>query len=84
MPTSASDYYSMEYKVGQDHGITDILTRLSVPKLPSEVPVLGETILVLDMLFSFPVTLKHTRYWTTKDLASSKNKNFASTRMAGY
>ena len=64
----------------QGHGITDALSRLPVPKLPSEVHVLGETILVLDMLFSFPVTLKHTRYWITKDPILMKIR----TLLAGY
>ena len=41
--------YTMEYKPGQDHGNADMLSRLLLPESPSEVPIPGETILVLDM-----------------------------------
>ena len=62
----------MEYKPGQKHGNADILSRLPLPESPTDVPVLSETFLVLDMLVSLPVTIKQIRQWTTHDLILSQ------------
>ena len=57
----------MEYKPGQNHGNADMLSRLPLPESPTDVPVPGETILVLDMLLSLPVTVEQIRQWTSHD-----------------
>ena len=43
------------------HGNVDILNRLSLPETPRDVPVSGETILVVDMLLSLSVIVVHIR-----------------------
>ena len=57
----------MEYKPGHDHGNADMLSRLSLPEAPTDVPVPSETSPVVDMLLSLPVTVENIRQWTTKD-----------------
>jgi len=59
--------YNMEYKPGQDYGNGDMLSRLPLPESPTNIPVPGETILVLNMLLSLPVTVEQIRKWTTDD-----------------
>ena len=66
--------YIMEYKPGQEHGNADMLSRLPLLQTPAKVPVSGETILLLDMLNSLPVTSEHIRQWTSKDPVLSKVK----------
>ena len=73
MTLGAYDYI-IEYKPGQEHGNADMLSRLPLPETPGKVPVPGETILLLDMLNSLPVTSEHIRQWTSKDLVLSKVK----------
>ena len=48
------------YKPGQEHGNADTLSRLPLPETPAKVPVPSETILLLYMLKSLPVTSEHT------------------------
>ena len=64
--------YTVEYKLGRDHGNADMLSRLPLPEVPTDVPVPSETILVEDMLHSLPVTVENIRQWTTKDPTLSK------------
>ena len=66
--------YTIEYKPGQEHGNADMLSRLPLPETPAKVPIPGETILLLDMLNSLPVTSEHIRQWTSKDPVVSKVK----------
>ena len=66
--------YIIEYKPGQEHGNADMLSRLPLPETPAKVPIPGETILLLDMLNSLPVTSEHIRQWTSKDPILSKVK----------
>jgi len=46
----AYDYKKIQYKPGQEHSNADMLSQLPLPDKLAEVPVPGETILVLDML----------------------------------
>ena len=64
--------YIMEYKPGRDHGNADMLSRLTLPETPTDVLVPSETILVVDMLLSIPVTVENVRQCTTKDPTLSK------------
>ena len=66
--------YTIVYKPRQEHGNAHMLSRLSLPETPAKVPVLGETILLLDMLNSLPVTSEHIRQWTSMDPVLSKVK----------
>ena len=64
--------YIIGYKSGQQHSNTDMLSRLPLPDKPAEVPIPGETILVLDMLNSLPVTTEHVKQWTDQDPVLSR------------
>ena len=44
-----------------------MLSRLPLPETPTDIPMPGETILVIDMLLSLPVTVEQIRQWTTHD-----------------
>ena len=48
--------YSIVYKSGAQHANADMLSRLPLPDTPAEVPEPGETIMLMDMLHSLPVT----------------------------
>ena len=59
--------YRIEYKPGPQHGNADMLSRLPLPDTPSSVTVPGETILLLDMLNSLPVTAAQIKQGTDHD-----------------
>ena len=59
--------YIIQYKPGKDHSNADTLSRLPLPEIPTDVPLPGETIVLLDMLNSLPVTAEQIRQWTDKD-----------------
>ena len=59
--------YTLEYKPGASHGNSDGLSRLPLLEEPSEIPVPGETILVIDMPTSLPVTVAEIKKWTGRD-----------------
>ena len=48
--------YHIEYKPGLAHRNADMLSRLQLPESPAHVPTPGETILLVDILNSIPVT----------------------------
>ena len=65
--TLGAYHYNIEYKPGQHNGNADMLSRLPLPETPTDIPMPGETILVIDMLLSLPVTVEQIRQWTTHD-----------------
>ena len=64
--------YTMSYKPGAQHGNADLLSRLPLPSVPRDVPLPGETILLLQNLRSSPVTVKQIKLWTARDLVLAK------------
>ena len=64
--------YQIMYKSRSEHGNADMLSRLPLPVSPTDVPVPGETIMLIDMLNSLPVTLYQIKIWTDHDPVLSK------------
>ena len=67
--------YSIQFKPGKDHTNADMLSRLPLPETPEVVPLPGETVLLLDMLNSLPVTAQQIRQWTNNDPVLSRVRN---------
>ena len=63
---SAYDY-QIVYKPGSKHANADSLSRLPLPEEPVEVPIPGETILVMETLDSSSITSCQIRLWTDRD-----------------
>ena len=61
--------YHMEYRAGKDQGNVDALSRLPVGEAPLEVPIPGDTVLMLQMLSDADsmVTASAIRKWTNTD-----------------
>jgi len=57
----------MAYHPGSDHANADLLSRLPLPEAPAQVPLPGDTILLMDTLEGTPVTASHIRNWTSRD-----------------
>ena len=70
--TLGAYHYNIEYKPGQHNGNADMLSRLPLSETPTDIPMPGETILVIDTLLSLPVTVEQIRQWTTHDLILSR------------
>ena len=64
--------YSIEYKPGSAHGNADGLSRLPLPNAPSQIPLTGDTVLLMDMLHSIPITAQQIKLWTDRDPHLSK------------
>ena len=67
--------YTITYKPGGDHVNADVLSRLPLLEAPSDVPLPGETVLLLDTLHG-PVTAIQIKHWTDRDplLSSVRNR----------
>ena len=59
--------YVMEYKPGNQHANADSLSHLPFPDTPSQAPLPGETVLLMEKLQSSPVTAAQIRSWTDRD-----------------
>ena len=59
----------MVYKAGKDQGNVDVLSRLPVGEAPLEVPIPGDTFLMLQMLSDTNsiVTASAIKKWTNTD-----------------
>ncbi len=64
--------YSIKYKRGQDHANADALSRLPLPCRSADVPLPGETVLLLDHLQTTPVTAQQIKAWTGRDPVLAK------------
>ena len=64
--TLAAYNYTIQFKPGSQHSNADMLSRLLLPESPANIPTpgYGETILLLDMLHSLPVTAENIKQWT--------------------
>ncbi len=69
--------YEIEYRPGKDQANADGLSRLHLPSGPTEVPRLGDIILLLERLESSPVSAAEIRAWTGKDPVLSKVRRYA-------
>ena len=74
--TLAAYDYKIVYKPGSKHANADMLSRLPLPQTPSEIPIPGETLLVIDMLQSVPVSAQQIRKWTDRDPVLSAVRSF--------
>ena len=68
--------YSIAYKPGGQHANADLLSRLPLPDSPTNVPIPGETVLLMSALQSSPVTANQIRQWTTRDPLLAKVRDF--------
>ena len=67
--------YKIQFKPGSQHNNADMLSWLPLPESPTHIPTPGETILVLDMLHSLPVTAANIKQWTNCDPILSRVRN---------
>ena len=59
--------YEIQYKPGLQQAHADACSRLSLPDTPSSVPILGDTIFLIDHLNSTPVKAAQIGVWTRRD-----------------
>ena len=67
--------YSICYKPGSSQSNADMLSRLPLPESPPDVPLPGETILLLEQLQSSPITAGQIKKWTHQDPVLSRVRN---------
>ena len=72
---SAYDY-TIDYKPGKDHANADVLSRLPLPEMPSEVPLPGEMILLMECLQTSTITAAQIRRWTERDPVLAKVRDY--------
>ena len=53
-----------------------MLSRLPLPESPPDVPLPGETILLLEQLQSSPITAGQIKKWINQDLVLSRVRNY--------
>ena len=71
--------YSIMHKPGKDHANADVLSRLPLPDAPAEVPVPGDTVLLMEHLQASPITAAQIKRWTERDPVLSKVQEFVMT-----
>ena len=72
---SAYDY-SIVYRPGEQHANADLLSRLPLPDTISEVPLPGETVLLMEKLQTSPITAQQIKIWTDRDPLLGRVRNF--------
>ena len=68
--------YEIRYRKGSQQANADGCSRLPLPVSAQEIPIPGETILVIEHLDTMPVAAKQVRPWTQCDLVLSKVLQF--------
>ena len=74
--TLSAYQYTISFKSGKTHCNADGLSRLPLPDTPSQVPLPGDTVLVLDRLSATPVSVSQIRTWTSRDPLLSRVRDF--------
>ena len=64
--------YTIAYRPGEQHANADLFSRLPLSDAPKNVPTPPETIHVMEMLSSSPVTAASIKQWTARDPLLSK------------
>ena len=67
--------YSIAYKPGANHSNADLLRRHPLSESVSNVPLPGETVLLMETLQGSPVTAAQLKAWTDKDPILSRVRN---------
>ena len=70
--------YTIQYKKGCENVEADTLSRLPLPESPIDVPLPGETVLLLQCLQQSPITATQIKLWTDKDPLLLQVRNFVS------
>ena len=70
--TLSSYDYEIQYRHGSQQANADGCSRLPLPVSALEIPIPGETILVLEHLDTTPVAAKQVRLWIQRDSLLSK------------
>ena len=70
--------YTIQYKKGCENVEADTLSRLPLPESPIDVPLPGETVLLLQSLQQSPITATQIKLWTDKDPILLQVRNFVS------
>ena len=65
--TLSAYQFTIQYKKGHGHANAYVLSRLPLPDAPTQVPTPGDTVLLLEMLNSSPVTAQKIKQWTDRD-----------------
>ena len=68
--------YSINYKPGSSHNNVDMLSRLPLPESPPDIPLPGETTLLLEQLQPSPITAGQIKKWTNQDPILSRVRNY--------
>ena len=64
--------YSIKYKAGTKMGNADGISRLPLPETPAQVPVPGETVMLIESLQTSPVNAQKIKTWTSQDPTLSR------------
>ena len=59
--------YRIQFKPGRENLVADALSRLLLPDYPSDIPIPGETIFLIESLHNTPLHTKQIANWTNQD-----------------
>ena len=68
--------YSIRYRAGREHANADSLSRLPLAEAPADVPQPAETVFLMDLLATVPVSAAQIRSHTDRDPTLSKVRQF--------